>query len=479
MDLFRSTMVPVKKVLADANVKKEAISDVVLVGGSTRIPKVQELLKEFFNGKEPSKGINPDEAVAFGAAVQGGILSGEEGNEDLVLIDVCPLTLGIETTGGIMAPLINRNTPIPTQKKQIFSTASDNQPTVLIQVFEGERKLTKDLHKLGSFELTGIPAAPRGVPQIEVTFELDANGASRRSSGHAEAEKLTHAQAFSRSRPRTRAAASRSLLLSYAGFYSFPVPLGQLYSSQRTDQRQRAAQPGGDRAHGPGGGGICRAGRGAQEADREPQLVRKSVLPPERNRLATHATADFVYGLRTQANDKEGMGGKLDADDKKVLPFHSSWCRVEALTRRTADAPRRAQKGPGLARRERGDGDGRRLPGAAGGPPGGHRPDHLQGLPGRSRRPRRPRRARRAARHPRRAVMAPFRTSVDGDGQEKGRRKEKARAGRASPVPTRSRRRQERVLSCICIVYKAPLPLFTKRRLPRRALDGPGLPGID
>lgn len=149
---------------------------IVLVGGSTRIPKVQQLLQDYFGGKELAKGINPDEAVAYGAAVQGGILAGEEGLKEMVLIDVCPLTLGIETTGGVMTKLIGRNTVVPTKKSQIFSTAADNQPTVLIQVYEGERPMTKDNNHLGKFELNGIPPAPRGVPQIEVTFEVDANG---------------------------------------------------------------------------------------------------------------------------------------------------------------------------------------------------------------------------------------------------------------------------------------------------------------
>ena len=169
-------MKPVEQVLKDANVKKTEIDDIVLVGGSTRIPKVQQLLEEFFGGKKASKNINPDEAVAYGAAIQAGILSGDEGVDDLVLVDVCPLTLGIETTGGVMAKLIPRNTVIPTRKSQTFSTAADNQPVVLIQIFEGERSLTKDNNLLGKFELAGIPPAPRGVPQIEVTFEIDANG---------------------------------------------------------------------------------------------------------------------------------------------------------------------------------------------------------------------------------------------------------------------------------------------------------------
>ncbi|KAL7412183.1 heat shock protein 70 [Mrakia frigida] len=264
IDLFRKTMKPVEQVLKDAGVKKEAVDEIVLVGGSTRIPKVQSLLQEYFGGKAPSQGINPDEAVAYGAAVQGGILSGEAGTEDVVLIDVCPLTLGIETTGGVMTKLIPRNTVVPTKKSQIFSTAADNQPTVLIQVYEGERSLTKDNNHLGKFELTSIPPAPRGVPQIEVTFEIDANGIMK-VSAH---DKGT----------------------------------GKEESIVITNNRDRLSPE-----------DIERMVREAEEFADEDAAVKKKIE-------ALNGLQNYVWSLKSQLADQEGLGSKLpDADKKTIL----------------------------------------------------------------------------------------------------------------------------------------------------------------
>jgi heat shock protein 5 len=261
MDLFKGTLKPVEAALKDAKLKKSDIEDVVLVGGSSRIPKVQQLLKDFFNGKEPNKGINPDEAVAYGAAVQGAVLCGA--NTNVLVQDIIPLSLGIETVGGVMTKIVERNTAIPVKKSQVFSTAADNQKAVTIVVYEGERPMTKDNRQLGKFDLTDLAPQPRGVPQIEVTFDVDENAimqvsAVDKASGKEEKITITNDK-------------------------------GRLSEEE-----------------------IARMIKEAEDASEEDKKISEKVAA--RNELDSVA-----YNLKNQVNDDDKLGSKLEEDDKKAI----------------------------------------------------------------------------------------------------------------------------------------------------------------
>lgn len=264
-DLFKKTLTPVQTVMDDSGFKKSEIDEIVLVGGSTRIPKVQQLIKDFFNGKEPNRGINPDEAVAYGAAVQGGILGGQASEEtkDLLFIDVTPLTLGIETVGGVMTKIIPRGTVIPAKKTQQFTTHQDQQTTVTISVFEGERALVKDNHELGKFDMSGIPPAPRGVPKIDVTFEIDENSiltvsAHEQGTGKSESISITNDK-------------------------------GRLTKEE-----------------------IERMVADAEKFADEDKLIKEKID-------ARHQLENYIYQMRNQIEDSEKLADKIDDDDKNSI----------------------------------------------------------------------------------------------------------------------------------------------------------------
>ncbi|XP_046367445.2 endoplasmic reticulum chaperone BiP-like [Haliotis rufescens] len=265
LDLFKSTLKPVKSALEDGNMKTTDIQDIVLVGGSTRIPKIQQLVKEFFGGREPSKGINPDEAIAYGAAVQGGVLGSDEDNKtpDVLILDVNSMSLGIETIGGVMSKIISRNTAIPTKKTQQFTTTEDDQDVMEVLVYEGERAMTKDNHILGKFDLKGIPPAERGEPQIDVTFEIDVNGILTVT-----AEDIGTGN-------------KNNIVI------------------QNDENRLSPAE-------------MEKMIQDAEEFAEEDKKVKEKT--DARNELDT-----YVYSLRNQINDKNKLGAKLSAGDKSTI----------------------------------------------------------------------------------------------------------------------------------------------------------------